>query len=531
MFYEYEPNVKATIRFLKLLKVPVTNSTVNETLQNHPDWPSMVCITDSLQKWNVANGVGKMEKEQIDELPVPFIACTHDKEHPLVIVSEVTSTHIHCYQKEYVAPVRVNRQEFLEQWNGIYLIAEPDVHSGEHDYAKTRNRLFFTALLPIAAAIVLLLLSLLSLNSHIRTASSVAGIYIQYFILVAGVVVTSLLVWYELDRNNPVLQKVCTGIIKGNCNHILTSKAAKVVSWLSWSEIGFFYFTGGLLALTFVQDAIVPVAWLNMLALPYLLFSIYYQWQVAKQWCILCLFVQALLLLGGVNIMFNDMLPGLQKVSLVYILATGLLYVLPVLTWFTVKPALLRLQEAKNTRREYLRVKFNAEIFDTLLRKQRKLSLSSEGLGIELGNAAAKNTLVKVCNPYCGPCAKAHAKIENLLEHNKNIKARIIFAVPNNDLHPGIKPVRHLMAIAAEGNAVKTRQALDDWYLAETKDYEIFEKKYPMNGELQQQGNKIEVMEGWCREIDIMHTPTIFINGQQLPEAYDIEDLHYFLLE
>jgi len=36
---------------------------------------------------------------------------------------------------------------------------------------------------------------------------------------------------------------------------------------------------------------------------------------------------------------------------------------------------------------------------------------------------------------------------------------------------------------------------LDDWYLADKKDYETFAGKYPMNGELQTQGNKIEAMD------------------------------------
>ncbi|MEZ4900630.1 MAG: hypothetical protein R2822_02145 [Spirosomataceae bacterium] len=32
---------------------------------------------------------------------------------------------------------------------------------------------------------------------------------------------------------------------KTDCNHILTSPAAKITPWLGWSEVGFFYFMGG----------------------------------------------------------------------------------------------------------------------------------------------------------------------------------------------------------------------------------------------------------------------------------------------
>jgi len=44
------------------------------------------------------------------------------------------------------------------------------------------------------------------------------------------------------------------------------------------------------------------VSLFNLLALPYIIFSVYYQWRVAKQWCVLCLAVQALLLAGGLII-------------------------------------------------------------------------------------------------------------------------------------------------------------------------------------------------------------------------------------
>jgi len=85
-----------------------------------------------------------------------------------------------------------------------------------------------------------------------------------------------------------------------------------------------------------------------------------------------------------------------------------------------------------------------------------------------------------------------------------------------------------LLAINGKKNEM---QALDDCYLAEKKDYDFFAKEYPMNGELTKQGNKIEAMEKWCKEVDINFTPTIFINNNQLPDAYSIEDLQYFLLE
>ncbi len=540
MFNQYEPNVKATISFLQLLQIKVNHATVNETLQNHPDWPSMLCISDSLQQWNIANAAGKMDVGKIDELPTPFIAQTIDRENPLAIVKAVTDTTVQFYHKSFNKLILVAKKDFLKLWNGVYLIAEPAAHSGEAAYKVNKRKGVIKTIVPITAIFAVAILSFIVLgiglngSTIINNNISSTGIYLQYVILLAGVVVTALLLWYEIDNSHPLLQKVCTGIAKGNCNAILSGKHSKLFSWLSWSEVGFFYFSGTLLLLLAAGTAanvFALIGWLNVFALPYTVFSIYYQWRVAKQWCVLCLAVQALLLLGGLNVFVHNFLYPLPLLSFLPVANYLLLFALTPFIWFAIKPYILRLQEAKNTKREYLRIKFNAEIFETLLKKQKQITLSAEGLGIDIGNPAAGNTIIKVCNPYCGPCAKAHPKIEALLEQNKNVKAKIIFTTPDDETDPAVKPARHLLAIAAEGNEAKTKQALDDWYLPDSKEYAVFEKKYPMNGELLKQGNKLEVMDKWCKAAGIAFTPTIFVNGQQLPDAYSLEDLQYFLLE
>lgn len=543
MFNQYESTVKATIEFLRLLKVKVNGRTVNEILQNHPDWPSLLCISDSLNKWNVSNGAGKIDPNNIDELPTPFIAYTHKREEPLTIIKSVTESNIITCQRGFKNTIIENKSNFQRSWNGVYLIAEPNECSGEPDFDKHKRKNFFTSLIPIAACIAFTGISILFLirnteASAIASSYIIAGIYLQYFINLTGIIVALLLLWYEIDKNNPLLQKVCSGISKiskGNCNAILTGKAAKLFSWLSWSEVGFFYFTGAILSLLFANNNILPVvsliAALNILSVPYPFFSIYYQWRVAKQWCVLCLAVQALLVLGIFNIIVTPLLNSFSAITLTLLLRSFLLYLSPVLIWFALKPFILKLQEARNTKREYLRIKFNTNIFETLLQKQKKLTISADGLGIDLGNPSASNTIIKVCNPYCRPCAAAHKKIEELIKHNTNIKVKIIFTTPNDETNRAIKPARHLLAIAAYGDETTTKQVLDDWYLPESKDYELFAKKYPLNGELIQQGSKIEAMDKWCKATDISFTPTFFINQYQLPDAYSIEDLQYFLLD
>lgn len=360
------------------------------------------------------------------------------------------------------------------------------------------------------------------------------GIYIQYLIFFAGTIVSIALLWYEMDRNNPLLKKVCTGIKNGNCGAILTSKAAKAFGTISWSEIGFFYFIGATLSITLAGSSLFPilsiVALLNVLAIPYPFYSIYYQWRVAKEWCILCLFVQILLIIGIINVFAFGLLSA-RLITTSVILQSFAIYIMPVLVWYTARPYLLRLQEAKNSKRQLAQLKYDKEIFKSLLHRQKRLTVPIDGLGIDLGDPQAKNEIIKVCNPYCGPCSKAHPELEKLMDDIPDLKVKIIFAIPRNSKLPIHKLTRHLLTIAATQKPEKTREVLDQWYRSKEKDQDGFMMKNPVNPEKLVPDDRITEMHSWCLNMEIEFTPTIFVNGHQLPKVYNLRDLKYFLLD
>jgi hypothetical protein len=66
-------------------------------------------------------------------------------------------------------------------------------------------------------------------------------------------------------------------------------------------------------------------------------------------------------------------------------------------------------------------------------------------------------------------------------------------------------------------------------YLPEKKEYGIFPKKYLMNGELAKQGNKSRQCANGVIKRNCFYA-TLFVNGYQLPDAYSMEDINYFLL-
>jgi len=192
-------------------------------------------------------------------------------------------------------------------------------------------------------------------------------------------------------------------------------------------------------------------------------------------------------------------------------------------------PALQKAKESKSSKTALQRLKHNPQIFYALLEKQKAITESPASLGLVLGNPNAAHKIIKVCNPYCGPCAKAHSPMEELLHNNPDVQVQIVFTASNEENDIKAPPVKHLLAIAEKGNEEIIKQALDDWYLADKKDYNAFAAKYPMNGELKLQDTKVDDMKNWCDKTGIQFTPTFFVNGYQLPEMYSVNDLKYFL--
>jgi len=540
MFNQFEPNVKALIRYLRILGIKVNAGTVDDTMQKHPDYPTLLSISDALSSWEVPNAAGKIHPDALEQLPLPFLAHIGASDSPLALVTQVENGWVSYERYPYGKTIRSHRAAFNQQWDGIYLFAEPAPQSGERNFAKIRTKRFTRSALGFFLLLSLLIVPAGVLSFQLSgtegiTAGTAAGVLIQFFFLFVGLLVSTALLWYETDKANVALQKVCTSMKKGNCEAVLGSKHAKVLPWLSWSEVGFFYFSGSFLFLLLASSKLVAatqlLAWLGVTALPYILFSVFYQWRVAKQWCVLCLGVQGVLLATFLSNYTFGVLNGFPEISVPLLATIAASFVLPVLTWFTIKPYLVKLVEARSTRRDYLRLKFDPTVFNSLLAKQEAVPMETGNLGISLGNIHSKNKLIKVCNPYCGPCAKAHPAVETLLEEYKDIHVEIIFACNNGEHDRTAIPAKHLLAIDARREPGLMKAALDDWYLSKEKDYEKFRSRYPVNGEVHQQNERLEEMKRWCQSQEIKFTPTFFINGRQLPAGYQVEDLKYFLSE
>lgn len=539
----------------KLHHITVTRSSIKKNIEEHPDFGSLLSVSDTLNNFGFETLSVKISINQLKKLPAPFIAQIRRKQKLFIVVKEISDANLHFLDPHTFKSETIDFKTVESQFTGIILLAEARENAGEKDYQKhlrEEKRQMFTNILTVTAIPIFTLLICCFTFFNYGIASIAAIVYT--LLTLTGALVSTLLLWYEVDQHNPALQQLCSAGKKTNCNAILHSKASKVFG-ISWSAIGFTYFAGSLLSLLVTGVYNLPVlfvlTWLNVIALPYIIFSIYYQARIAKQWCIMCLSVQAILVLQFLSAEFGKLhtIPALETITTFDILTIVVCFIIPFLVVSLLLPALRKAKESNDNKIELQRLKYNPQIFDALLTKRKAIIESTDGLGITIGNPNAKHKLIKVCNPYCGPCAKAHPVIEELIHNNPDVQVQIIFfTVPNNEGDITTLPVKHLLAIAEKKDEEKTKQALDDWYLAEKKDYAIFANKYPLKdnihipspvgegaqrwdetGELKLQVNKIKAMREWCDKTGIAFTPTFFVNNYQLPKIYNVADLKYFL--
>lgn len=523
--------VATVVNILGLLKIPNTKKYIEDCILSHPDYPSLLTVFDTLQKFKIETLAVNISPEKIQEIPLPCITQVKKEGKSLFFVLNRISDEEIEYFDDKNKLVRVVKEQFIKIWTGNCLLAEATEESNEVDIEK---KLFSQNLLNgLKIGVGLLFFAwivITFINSEAIADFTLASYMAIYAILkILGMIVGGILLWFDFDKYNQTLQNFCTGANeKINCNSVLDSKHSKLFKGtLSLSELSFAYFFGTFSFLVlqgFSYNALNTLGGISFISLPIIAFSFYYQGFIIKQWCKFCIIIQAVLSLEIIVSFFGEFYNINFRLNTIFLLA---LILLPILAWKLVKPLLKAEKETNSYKRKFRKLKNNPEVLEGLLLKSRKIRNSTIGLGISTFNPFAKHDVIKVCNPYCGYCANAHPILEELV-NSGSINLQILFTTESFDGESG-KLVSHFLAIDDFGDEKHTRKALDDWYLADQKNYEAFAKKYPMNGELKKQKNKVEAMRRWGNEENITYTPAIFINGYELPREYSIEELKEIL--
>ncbi len=534
--YNNEPLVNLSKQYLRSFNINVADSELNEYLLSHPDYPSLLSLSDALSEFGIQNAGLKIEADNLEQLPQPFIGYLA-REFKLIEI--LTAEKVVSIENDGSKTI-YSREIFNKKWSEIALIGElSDVsqkQKREQETKKiTKNRSIIATL---AITFVLLLFSSFS-SFRKENDLALSVVYLLHIIAKSiGAFISVLLIWYEIDKYNLSLKRFCSGIgNRANCNAVLNSRYSKIFGNITWSEIGIIYFTSSLFSLLFYMETLPLIQLLILISGPYILFSFYFQAYIIKEWCPFCVAIQIILfielILASIYIVNKPMTleSNIQtdfSLDMNQFIKFGSIFLLSSITLYSLKPLFEFKIENKNIRFDYARLKRNKNIFNSILINQRKVDNNWKNIGIKLGNIKANNTLLKVCNPYCDPCSKAHPDINELLDNNNDINVQIVYNASLFDYDISKYPVRHFLALSENENENILRNALDFWYLNRDKNYEKFALTFQeVNSQLSNQDVKIKEMYEWVNFNQITHTPSYFFNGIELPIDYKISDLKH----
>ncbi len=505
--------------FLKQLKVKYTHEYADKLYREHPYKDSLKGMADMLSDYQLETmGIKMNDKNEIQSLTVPFMAIVDER---LVLIHRQTNEYIYCIWREMEFEISV--VDFKLMWDGIALLAEKTEKTVEPTYKEHYIKQLYRTFQKKALTACILLLALIGFVTNCTYTHP--GLWLLLLVNLAGGYIGYLIIQKELSIHNKHADKICSLFKKGGCNNVLNSPAAKFMGIIGWSEVGFGYFISNLLIIILFPKLLPYLALINICALPYSFWSIWYQKFRAKQWCPLCLIVQLVLwMVLIINLIFHFIsIPPFTGIPL---FLTGIIYLLPFLLISLSLPILSPAKQSHYTLETINELKMKPEVFKALLKQQAHYDVSLHTSQIIWGNKEANLLISVLTNPHCGPCAAMHRYLENLLKKAENkICIQYIFCSFDENLDS----CRFLTAVyLSDMDEKKKKEIYNKWFEYGKYNKEEFFAQYGLSIHNSTVDTEINKHIEWKTKADLHDTPTILINGYELPYHYRIEDIAYF---
>jgi uncharacterized membrane protein len=509
---------------LRKNKIRVNEEELEFQLLSHPSYPGLHAITGVLDHFYIENSALEVPKsiETLDLLPESFLAIIKDKEYNGFVFVDKQNDGFQLFDTEGKKRT-LTFENFLEIWSGVIVAVEQD--SQEVNPAKKIN---FANIVLVLTGITFLFLFFFYDPDLFRS--------IHFLLSLVGVFVCVLILQHELGLHSKVLDKFCSEENKKtNCNAVLNSKGATIFGSFKFSDVGIIYFVS--LTLSWFLSIIGHVAHNSIIlitisAVPFTFYSIYYQFKVVRQWCLLCLSIVSVLWLQAGSLYFAEVKNLDISFNLDSILLTSFSFLVIFTLWQFISPKLKKEQELKALKIEHYKFKRNYTVFKSLISRTAEIYADIEDKNeIVFGNKNDDSLLkiIIITNPLCRFCKETHELAENILKRNENnIRITIRFYVSGDSDSFDTKSALKLTEIyntAGEDvclNAMRDiygklsqKEWLEKW--GETKD-----KKYT---------ETILNEKKWCSQNNINFTPEVLINGRSFPKEYNRADLLYFIDE
>lgn len=509
-----------TQNWLQANNIKVNAAFLKDEITTHPDYPALTSLTDFLESGGMNYDAVRADLSFVDEFQYPLLA------H----IKKPGNEYLHLIND---ASMWDKEKTITRNWSGIALYATKSStwHNDENDAAEKsaqKNRYIATAFIIAGLA-----LFLSSIFIYANPAINVFGL-----LSLAGLAISIAVLGTELGYQSKVVKQVCGTVGNGGCEKVLGSKYAKGFGGITPADASVLYFATQFVLYLFscfynpILTGLITIAFSGIVVATW---SIYTQAVKVKEWCALCLCIVGVLvgqIVIALYLQFSELIFLLPNTQLLFPLATFIITTLLLtLAYLPIKQLIVTNTKNKKEVASFKKWKADASLFLTQLEKELPCNNSIWENDLIIGNVDAPIRITVACNPYCGPCAIAHKKLDELVEKYPSkiaVQLRLLCNYKREEDKRTIAVKGILEQFLSCKNTNESKQMMSDWF--ELMNYEKWKLKW--NSKTSTDVSELLYKHDmWNNENGITYTPTIFINGKQMPGRYEIKDLDKMLLQ
>ena len=128
--------VNATKQLLTLLNIKSTSNYLKDCILSHTDHPSLLSISDTLEKYQIENLAVKIDINKLKVMPMPCIIQVDVNNESFFYVLKNIGDETVSYYDNNNKKVTVPINFFLKIWSGICLLVETTEQSRENGIEK-----------------------------------------------------------------------------------------------------------------------------------------------------------------------------------------------------------------------------------------------------------------------------------------------------------------------------------------------------------------------------------------------------------
>ena len=471
-------------------------------------------LTNTLNYFKIEHLAAKVPLESLQHLPDSFIAqVSKNNQHNLVLVEKMNEGRLRAIVNRENS-IGLSYEQFLESWTGLGIFIEKEKKNVlfKRRLKSIKNQVF------IAMILVLLIISFSTITSSL--------VYLSFFLISLMGLGLGILIIQEKFAMKESPSKFCSLSGYRSCNKVLDSKQSRISRSIDLSDLVIIYFSFITITFPFSLGGLLFLI-LPLLSIPAVIYSVYQQAFVLKQWCPLCAAIGMLLIAQFLIVSINPIDFGLLINSTVLWQITVLMVIIKL--WGSLRGALSSSGAIHALKLENLTFRRNHKLFSAYFSTLPIIDLKTKApFDITIGSENPFVTLLMITNPSCKLCREAHHTYMQLLEkYPEELQIKIRFLVTSTNVDDyNVQTCQTFLGIYSQNPIQEFKEALNEFYeLEDSKKWLLKWQQEPVKSML----DILEEQKVWCLKNKISGTPALVINGRLFPSFYRVKDITYFI--